>query len=62
MPVSGASGEHHDDHGIEFPDVTRLELACLIPLVILTIFFGVYPKPIFEIAGPTFERILQPFL
>jgi NADH-quinone oxidoreductase subunit M len=62
MPVSGASGEHHDDHAIHFPDLTRLELATLVPLAILTIFFGVYPKPIFDIAGPTFERILQPFL
>jgi NADH-quinone oxidoreductase subunit M len=62
LPVSGASGEHHDEQGIEFPDVTRIELLTLVPLAILTIFFGVYPKPIFEIAGPTFERILQPFL
>ncbi|MEA2526714.1 MAG: hypothetical protein QOF73_3941, partial [Thermomicrobiales bacterium] len=25
-------------------------------------FFGVYPKPIFDIVQPTFERIIEPFL
>jgi NADH-quinone oxidoreductase subunit M len=62
MPVSGASHDHDEHDEIAFPDVTRLELATLVPLAILTIFFGVYPKPIFEIAGPTFERILLPFM
>ncbi|MDQ2681917.1 MAG: NADH-quinone oxidoreductase subunit M, partial [Chloroflexota bacterium] len=58
-PDSSHDEEHHDP---DMPDVTGLELATLVPLAILTIFFGVYPKPIFEIAGPTFERILLPFM
>lgn len=63
MPVSGASHDHHDEHEeIEFKDVTRIELLTLVPLAVLTIFFGVYPKPIFDIVGPSFERILMPFL
>ena len=40
------------------PDANHLqELLTLVPLAALTIFFGVYPKPIFDIVGPTFERI-----
>ena len=62
LPVSGASHAHDDHDEVSFPDVTRLELATLVPLAILTIFFGVYPKPIFDIVGPTFERILLPFM
>ena len=57
------SESHGDDaHAAEYPDVTRGELATLLPLAFLTIFFGVYPKPIFEIVQPTFERIMLPFL
>ncbi len=57
------SESHGDDaHAVEYPDVTRGELATLLPLAFLTIFFGVYPKPILEIVQPTFERILMPFL
>ena len=62
LPVSGASHAHDDHDEVSFPDVTRIELATLVPLAILTIFFGVYPKPIFDIVGPTFERILLPFM
>jgi NADH-quinone oxidoreductase subunit M len=62
LPVSGASHEHDEHEEIAYPDATRRELLTLMPLAALTIFFGVYPKPIFDIVGPTFERILQPFL
>jgi NADH-quinone oxidoreductase subunit M len=68
MPVSGGSHDHghgHDDHGhgvIPMPDITFKEGLTLIPLALLTIFFGVYPKPLFEIVQPTFERIIAPFL
>ncbi|MER3438884.1 MAG: NADH-quinone oxidoreductase subunit M, partial [Chloroflexota bacterium] len=63
MPVSGASHDH-DEHGggIDWRDLTTKEAITLIPLAIATIVAGVYPKPIFEIVQPSFERILQPFL
>jgi NADH-quinone oxidoreductase subunit M len=53
-----------DDHGAGsiWPDLTRKELLTLLPLAALTIFFGVYPKPIFDIVQPALERILTPFL
>jgi NADH-quinone oxidoreductase subunit M len=68
LPVSGGSHAHdaaHDDHGhgaIAMPDITFKEGLTLVPLALLTIFFGVYPKPIFDIVQPTFERIIEPFL
>jgi NADH-quinone oxidoreductase subunit M len=64
MPVSGGS-HGHDEHGhgaIPMPDITVKEGLTLVPLAILTIFFGVYPKWIFDIVEPTFERIIAPFL
>jgi NADH:ubiquinone oxidoreductase subunit 4 (subunit M) len=33
----------------------------LFPLAVLTIVTGVYPRPIFDIVEPAFERILAPF-
>jgi len=63
LPVTGASGEHHDERDNSvFRDLTPIELSTLVPLAILTIVFGVYPKFYFDIVGPTFERILAPFL
>ena len=32
------------------------------PLAVLTIALGVYPNPVFDIVGPSFERIMDPFL
>jgi NADH-quinone oxidoreductase subunit M len=39
-------------------DLTRREIAILAPLVILTIFFGVYPKPILDTTGPAVKKLL----
>jgi len=65
-PVAGGSQEHVADddhgHGSIWPDVTRKELLTLVPLAVLTIFFGIYPKPIFDILQPSLERILLPFM
>jgi NADH:ubiquinone oxidoreductase subunit 4 (subunit M) len=62
LPVSGASHDHDDHGGISWPDLNKVELWAMLPLAVLTIVFGVYPKPIFDIVGPTFERILLPFM
>ncbi len=63
-PVSGGSHDHaHDEHDSSlWPDLTRRELCTLVPLAVLTIALGVYPNPIFDIVGPSFERIMDPFL
>lgn len=61
-PVAGGSHEH-DEHGSSlWPDLTRRELITLIPLAVLTIALGVYPNPVFDIVGPSFERIMDPFM
>ena len=39
-------------------DITPRELAMLAPLVILTIFFGIYPSPLLDIFGAPVEAIL----
>jgi NADH-quinone oxidoreductase subunit M len=63
-PVLVANTTHADDHRHHsiWPDITRKEGLTLAPLIILTIFFGVYPKPVFDIVQPALERLLTPFL
>jgi NADH:ubiquinone oxidoreductase subunit 4 (subunit M) len=39
--------------------VTLGEHLALAPLAILTIVFGIYPKPVFDIAEPSFQAILD---
>jgi NADH-quinone oxidoreductase subunit M len=41
------------------PDMTRREFATLAPLVILTLFFGIYPAPILDIVGASVEQLLK---
>jgi NADH-quinone oxidoreductase subunit M len=62
MPVSGASHDHDDPTKIAWPDVNRIEFWSMLPLAVATIVFGIYPKPVFDICGPAFERILLPFM
>ena len=42
-----------------WPDLTRKEALTLFPLAALTIVFGIYPKPLLEIAEPSFQAILD---
>ncbi len=41
------------------PDITRREFAILAPLLVLTIFFGVYPAPILDVIGASVENLLK---
>jgi NADH-quinone oxidoreductase subunit M len=41
------------------PDVTRREFATLLPLVVLTLYFGVYPAPILDTIGASVENLLK---
>jgi NADH-quinone oxidoreductase subunit M len=41
------------------PDVTRREFATLVPLVLLTIYFGIYPSPILDTIGASVENLLK---
>jgi NADH-quinone oxidoreductase subunit M len=62
--VAGGSHDHPaDEHGeTVYPDLTRKELGVLIPLAVLTLAMGVYPRFVFDIVEPSFDRILAPFL
>jgi NADH-quinone oxidoreductase subunit M len=40
-------------------DMTPRELACLGPLIVLTIYFGVYPAPILDVFGPSVENLMK---
>ncbi|MGI8476022.1 MAG: complex I subunit 4 family protein, partial [Thermomicrobiales bacterium] len=62
LPVGGGSHGHDDAQASIWPDITWPEAMTLLPLVVLTVFFGVYPKPIFHLVQPAFERIIAPFL
>jgi NADH-quinone oxidoreductase subunit M len=41
------------------PDMTRREFAVMAPLVILTVFFGVYPAPILDTVGASVENLMK---
>jgi NADH:ubiquinone oxidoreductase subunit 4 (subunit M) len=42
-----------------WPDMTAKELLVIIPLVVLTIVAGVYPKPLFDIMEPSLTAVLE---
>lgn len=42
-----------------WPDLTRKETITLLPLAILTLAAGIYPKPIMQIVEPSFQAILD---
>ncbi|HXC04555.1 MAG TPA: NADH-quinone oxidoreductase subunit M, partial [Bacteroidia bacterium] len=44
-----------------FPDLTFNEKAVLIPLVILIFFFGIYPKPLLDLAHPAVEALVHKY-
>jgi NADH-quinone oxidoreductase subunit M len=39
-------------------DLSRREIAILVPLVVLTIFFGVYPMPVFNVTGQAVDNLI----
>lgn len=41
------------------PDLSGLEIACAVPLVVLTILLGVFPQPFIEIIEPSVQRMLS---
>ncbi|ODT21371.1 MAG: NADH-quinone oxidoreductase subunit M [Kaistia sp. SCN 65-12] len=39
-------------------DLSRREVAILVPLIVLTIFFGVYPIPVFNVTGQAVDNLI----
>ena len=63
LPVSGGAhglaAEANSHHAEIWPDLTKKETLTLLPLAVLTIVFGIYPKPILEIVSPSFQAVLS---
>jgi NADH-quinone oxidoreductase subunit M len=41
------------------PDLSPLEVACAVPLLVLTIVLGVFPQPAIDIIEPSLEQVLR---
>jgi NADH-quinone oxidoreductase subunit M len=58
-------GQHdpggHAGHVPRWPDLTRIELWTLLPLVALTVFMGVYPQWFMDLMQASLELALEPF-
>ena len=52
-------GEVTNEANRNLPDVNKRELVALVPLVIITIWLGVYPKPILEPINNSVKSIIQ---
>ena len=52
-------GELTNDKNKDLPDVNKRELVALIPLIILAIWLGIYPKPVLEPINNSVETIVQ---
>lgn len=67
----GADDAHHGEESGSYPthpgqvdssrwkDVSLKETVTLLPLAVLTIVFGIYPKPLLAIVEPSFQAILS---
>ncbi len=51
---AAGQGQPADDRGSD-----PREVAILVPLVVVTIFFGVYPKPVFDVTAPRPRNSIQ---
>ena len=52
-------GEVTHEENKNLPDVNKRELIALIPLVIITIWLGIYPKPVLEPINKSVESVVQ---
>ncbi|MFO0993320.1 MAG: NADH-quinone oxidoreductase subunit M [Hyphomicrobiales bacterium] len=52
-------GDLHKQALRAIQDMTPRELITLAPLIILTVYFGVYPAPILDVFGPSVENLMK---
>jgi NADH-quinone oxidoreductase subunit M len=52
-------GEITKDENRNLPDVNKTELLALIPLTIVTIWLGIYPKPVLEPISKSVESVVE---
>ena len=51
-------GPLETDENRTTPDMTRRELAIMAPLIVLIVAIGLYPGPLFDLVGPSVDRVL----
>jgi len=44
---------------IDLPEINRLELFTVVPLLVITLFFGIYPAPYLDIIASTMDEIIN---
>ena len=52
-------GEVTREENKNLPDVNKRELIALIPLAIITVWLGIYPKPVLEPINNSVETVVQ---
>jgi NADH-quinone oxidoreductase subunit M len=52
-------GEVTIEENKNLPDVNKRELIALVPLVIITIWLGIYPKPVLDPINKSVESVVQ---
>ena len=45
--------------GVQLSDITRREIAVLVPIVLLIFWIGLYPKPFLDRAGPSLDAVTR---
>ncbi len=45
--------------GVQLSDITRREIAVLVPIVLLIFWIGLYPKPFLDRAGPSLDAVVR---
>ena len=56
-PLEGSAIEAAETHG-RLRDATKVEIAAVVPLVVLILFLGFYPKPVLEVITPSVNATL----
>ncbi len=54
-------GEPREEHK-NFPDLTPVELSTLVPLILATLFVGIYPTPLMHLLTPVINVLLAPIV
>ena len=43
----------------ELPEINKMELFTVVPLLVITLFFGIYPRPFLDLISSTMNVIID---